>query len=63
MAQVKVYRFKMWSVQRGEHVESDLLATREAIEASSELVLIPEGALELDDSLLDGNGMTRRPQL
>lgn len=45
---------------RGEYVESDRLATRVAIEASQQLELIPDGTLEIDEALLDGNGMTRR---
>lgn len=60
MARVRVYRFKVWDQRRGEHIESERLATRETIEASSTLQLIPDGALEVDTSLLDGNGITRR---
>ncbi|MFZ5721551.1 MAG: hypothetical protein ACOY5Y_18995 [Pseudomonadota bacterium] len=58
---VKVYPFKKWSQTHGNYVVSAQLATREAIEATQGLVLIPEGALEVDVSLLDGNGITRRP--
>lgn len=57
---VKVYQFKQWSQTDGDYVVSANLATREAIEATKGLVLIPEGALEVDASLLDGNGMARR---
>lgn len=60
MARVKVYRFKVWDQAHGAHVESERLATREAIETSKSLELIPDGALEVDASLLDGNGMTRQ---
>ena len=58
---VKVYSFKKWSQTEGDYVVSAQLATREAIEATQGLILIPESALEVDASLLDGNGMTRRP--
>jgi hypothetical protein len=60
MARVLVYRFKVWDQARGEHVESERLATRDAIESSGTSELIPDGAIEVDASLLDGNGMTRR---
>jgi hypothetical protein len=59
MARVNVFQFKKWSQESGAYVLSERLATREAIKASSELVLVPEGSLEIDSSLLDGNGMTR----
>jgi hypothetical protein len=62
MRRVRVYRFKVWDQNQGDYVESDRLAEREVIEGSKQLVLIPDGALEIDASLLDGNGMTRRPQ-
>ncbi len=58
---VKVYQFKQWSQRDGDYVVSANLATRETIAAAKGLVLIPEGALEVDASLLDGNGMIRRP--
>jgi hypothetical protein len=59
MAKVWVHRFSVWDQARGEHVECGRLATLEAIEASSELELVPNSALEVDTSILDGNGMTR----
>ena len=60
MARVKVYRFKAWDQGSGTYVESERLATREAIEGSENLELIADGALQIDASLLDGNGMTRQ---
>lgn len=62
MARVKVYRFKVYNPHNGEMEEAQRLARLDVIDASQQLVLIPGGALEVDESLLDGNGMTRLPQ-
>ena len=57
MSKVKVYRFRKWNHVAGETVTSRRMATRSAIE-TIDAKIIEESEAEIDNALLDGNGMT-----
>lgn len=59
MSMVRVYRFRGFDVVGGTAVQSRRLATKEAIEASPELEIMPIPYWVVDEAVLDGNGMTR----
>ena len=52
MAKVKVYRFRTYDAVKDDGFVSTRMATREAIESSKTLELIPDTEVEIDSSAL-----------
>jgi hypothetical protein len=58
MRTVTVYRFKKYDPNTDQEVISQSMGTREAISrVGRELVIIEDSGVEVDEALLDGNGM------
>ena len=55
MAKVIVYQFKKYDINSDKEIASKAYATRQAIEQFGGR-LIEESAIEIDESMLDGNG-------
>jgi hypothetical protein len=58
MRTVKVYRWTKIDINTGESKIGPSMATREAIKSFADAVPIEETETEVDESVLDGNGMT-----
>jgi hypothetical protein len=58
MSKSRVYRFKKFDITSYKCVISRGWATRDAIERIK-AVIISDTEIEIDDSYLDGNGMTK----
>jgi hypothetical protein len=58
MSKVTVHRFKVFEINSGQEVVSKFYATRQAIEQFKG-VLIEGSAIEIEESMLDGNGRYR----
>ena len=58
MSTVKVYRWKKFDVNSDEYKIGPRMATRQAIKLFGSAVPIEETETEVDESLLNGNGMT-----
>jgi hypothetical protein len=61
MTKVKVYRFRTYEAAKDDWFVSTRMATREKIESSKVLDLIPGTEVEIDsDRLIPGEGWTER---
>lgn len=58
MATVKVYKWKKFDINSNGYKIGPSMATRQAIRSFGGAVPIEETEPEVDDSMLDGNGMT-----
>jgi hypothetical protein len=58
MRTVKVYAWKKLDVISGEIKNGPGMATRQAIKSFGDAVVIKETEAEVDEAILDGNGMT-----
>ena len=58
MGKAKIYKFKKYDINSDRYVVSRRMATREAIERIEGAVTIPETEIEIDNSHLNGDGMT-----
>jgi len=58
MNKITVYRYKVWDPGKWQLVSPPMMASRETISIHIKGEILEDTALEIDQELLDGNGMT-----
>lgn len=60
MHTITVVAFKVWNQVEGDYVVAPSYATREALKAIRAAIELPETAIEVDASAVDGNSHVRQ---